>query len=87
MAATEASFRSTKAATGVILARLTTDGHDSCPRAIRTQLGSNVRDRTSQYLATRIEQGRSGIKSRYGPMGGFGAVNSADRFCRCHDEL
>ena len=36
---------------------------------------------------TRIEQDHRGIKSRYGPMRGFGAVNSAARFCRCHDEL
>jgi hypothetical protein len=72
MAVPEKFFRSAKAVTGVIPDRVTTDGHDSYPRAIRSQLGAGVRDRNSQYLSNRI---------------GFGAVNSAARFCRCHDEL
>jgi putative transposase len=87
MAAAETFFQSAKAVTGVTPARVTTDGHDSYPRAIRSQLGANVRHRNSQYLNNRIEQDHRGIKSRYGPMRGFGAVNSAARFCRCHDEL
>ena len=87
MAAAEKFFRSAKAVTGVTPARVTTDGHDSYPRAIRSQLGVDVRHRNSQYLNNRIEQDHRGIKSRYGPMRGFGAVNSAARFCRCHDEL
>src|SRR5580700_693196 len=87
MAAAEKFFRSAKAVTGVTPARVTTDGHDSYPRAIRSQLGANVRHRNSQYLNNRIEQDHRGIKSRYGPMRGIGAVNSAARFCRCHDEL
>jgi transposase-like protein len=87
MAAAKAFFRSAKAVTGVIPARVTTDGHDSYPRAIRTQLGSHVQHRTSQYLNNRVEQDHRGIKSRYAPMRGFGSVSSADRFCRCHDEL
>ncbi len=57
------------------------------PRAIRSQLGADVRHRNSQYLNNRIEQDHRGIKSRYGPMRSFGAVSSAARFCRCHDEL
>ena len=36
MAAAKAFFRSAKAVTGVTPARVTTDGHDSYPRAIRT---------------------------------------------------
>jgi putative transposase len=87
MAAAEKFFRSAKAVTGVTPARVTTDGHDSYPRAIRSQLGADVRHRNSQYLNNRIEQDHRGIKSRYGPMRGFGAVSSAARFCRCHDEL
>jgi putative transposase len=87
MAAAETFFQSAKAVTGVTPARVTTDGHDSYPRAIRSQLGANVRHRNSQYLNNRIEQDHRGIKSRYGPMRGFGAVNSAARFCRCHDGL
>src|SRR6267154_5884456 len=87
MAAAEKFFRSAKAVTGVTPARVTTDGHDSYPRAIRSQLGADVRHRTRQYLNNRIEQDHRGIKSRYRPMKGFGSVSSAARFCRCHDEL
>ena len=39
MAAAKAFFRSAKTVTGVTPARATTDGHDSYPRAIRTELG------------------------------------------------
>src|SRR5918998_3544727 len=39
MAAAKAFFRSAKAVTGVTPDRVTTDGHDSYPRAIRTELG------------------------------------------------
>jgi DDE domain len=87
MAAAEEFFRSAKAVTGVTPARVTTDGHDSYPRAIRSQLGADVRHRNSQYLNNRIEQDHRGIKSRIGPMRGFGSVSSAARFFRCHDEL
>src|ERR1700676_817716 len=54
MAAAKAFFRSAKAVTGVIPARVTTDGHDSYPRAIRTELDSGVKHRTNQYLNNRI---------------------------------
>ena len=87
MAAAEKFLRNAKAVIGVTPALVTTDGHDSYPRAIRSQLGADVRHRNSQYLNNRIEQDHRGIKSRYGPMRGFGIVSSAARFCRCHDEL
>src|SRR5215217_8770951 len=47
MAAAQAFFRSAKAVTGVTPDRVTTDGHDSYPRAIRTELGKRVVHRTS----------------------------------------
>src|ERR1700676_1255551 len=50
MAAAKAFFRSAKAVTGVIPTRVTTDGHDSYPRAIRTELDSGRKHRTNQYL-------------------------------------
>jgi transposase-like protein len=87
MAAAMAFFRSTKAVTGVTPARVTTDGHDSYPRAIRTVLGDGVTHRTSQYRNNRVEQYHRGIKSRYGPMRGCGHTASADCFCRGHDEF
>ena len=62
MAAAKALFRSAKAVTGVTPARVTTDGHDSYPRAIRTELYEGVKHRTNQYLNNRIEQDHRGIK-------------------------
>ena len=50
MAAAKAFFRSAKTVTGVSPARVTTDGHDSYPRAIRTELGKGVKHRTNRYL-------------------------------------
>jgi hypothetical protein len=50
MAAAKAFFRSARAVTGVTTARVTTDGHDSYPRAIRTTLGEKVKHRTNRYL-------------------------------------
>jgi putative transposase len=66
--------------------RVTTDGHDSYPRAIRETLGSDVVHRTNRYLNNRLEQDHRGIKQRYYPMRGFGSVASAARFCRAFDE-
>ena len=49
MAAAQAFFCSAKAATGVTPERVTTDGHGSYPRAIRSTLGRQVVHRTSAY--------------------------------------
>jgi putative transposase len=87
MAAAKAFFRSAKRVTGITPDRVTTDGHDSYPRAIRTELGKRVRHRTSQYMNNRIEQDHRGIKGRYRSMRGFKCPRSAARFCRGHDEL
>ena len=70
MAAAQAFFRSAKAVTGVVPDRVTTDGHDSYPRAIRTELGKHVRHRPSRYLNNRLEQDHRGLKGRYRPMRG-----------------
>ena len=69
MAAAKAFFRSAKAVTGVIPARVTTDGHDSYPRAIRTELDAGMNYRTNQYLNNRIEQDHRGIKGRCAASG------------------
>ena len=50
MKAAKAFFRSAKRVTGITPDRVTTDGHDSYPRALRTKLGKGVRHRTSRYL-------------------------------------
>ena len=54
MAAAKAFFESAKMVTGITPDRVTTDGHDSYPRAIRTTLGEGVRDGDSQYLNNRL---------------------------------
>lgn len=87
MAAAMAFFQSAKTVTDVIPDRVTTDGHDSYPRAIRTTLGAGVQHRDSQYLNNRLEQDHRGIKGRYQPMRGFQCPRSADRFCRGYDEM
>ena len=83
----KAFFQSSKTVTDVIPDRVTTDGHDSYPRAIRTTLGKGVKHRTSRYLNNRLEQDHRGIKGRYQPMRGFKCPRSAARFCRGYDEL
>src|SRR3954462_15142067 len=87
MKAARAFFRSAKAVTAITPTRVTTDGHDSYPQAIRSELGKHVRHRTSRYLTNRLEQDHRGIKGRYRPTRGFKCVRSAARFCRGYDEL
>src|SRR5215217_4255301 len=87
MAAAQAFFRSAQAVTGITPDWVTTDGHDSYPRAIRTELGKGVRHRTSAYLNNRLEQDHRDIKGRYRSMRGFKGPRSAARFCRAYDEL
>jgi len=84
LATAQAFFRSTKAVTGVIPDRVTTDGHDVSP-AIQT--GKPVRHRTNRYLNTCLEQDHRGIKGRCRPMLGFKSTPSARRYCQGNDEL
>jgi putative transposase len=86
MAAAKAFFGSARSATGMTPDRVTTDGHRSYPRAIRSTLGRQVKHRTSAYLNNRLEDHR-GVKGRIRCMRGFKAFGAADRFCRGYDEL
>jgi transposase-like protein len=86
-AAAEAFFRSARTVTDRIPARVTTDGHDSYPGAIKAELGEEARHRTNRYLNNHLEQDHRGIKQRTRPMGGFKSIESAKRFCRVHDEV
>src|SRR3712207_2133740 len=56
MAVAQAFFRSAKAATGVVPDRVTTDGHGSYPRAIRTGLSRRVAHRTSRSEESRVRK-------------------------------
>src|ERR1700709_809373 len=87
MAAAKAFFQSAKMVTGLTPDRVTSDGHESYPRAIRMALGSGVQHRDKQYLNNRLEQDHRGVKGRYGPMRGFKSPRSAGEFWRPYDEL
>jgi len=87
MEAARRFFKQAVAVVGHAPERVTADGHDSYPRAIRETLGSDVLHRTNRYLNNRLEQDHRGIKQRYYPMRGFGSVASASRFCRAFDEV
>ncbi len=87
MEAARRFFKQAVAVVGHAPERVTTDGHDSYPRAIRETLGSDVLHRTNRSLNNRLEQDHRGIKQRYYPMRGFGSVASASRFCRTFDEV
>src|ERR1700722_15315189 len=87
MKAAQRFFRSAQSVVGFVPDRVTTDGHNSYPRAVRSTLGRNVRHWTSVYLNNRLEQDHRGIKGRIQCMRGFKEHSAADRFCREHDEL
>jgi hypothetical protein len=66
MAAAEKFFRSAKAVTGVTPGRVTTDGHDSYPRAIRSQLGADVRQGTASISTTALSRIIEGSRADMG---------------------
>ena len=65
MQAAKRFFMRAKEVTGCVPERVTTDGHDAHPRAIRRALGRKVEHRTNRYLNNRLEQDHRGIKQRY----------------------
>jgi putative transposase len=87
LAAAEAFFRAVLTVTGVTPDRITTDGHDAYPRAIRNVFGDRVAHRTNRYLNNHLEQDRRGIKQRYRPTGGLKTFVTAARFCRLFHEI
>ena len=80
-------FRDARTVVGHVPDRVTTDGHDAYPRAIRRTLGRKVAHRRNRFLNNRLEQDHRGIKQRYYPMPGFGSFAAAARFCTAHDEV
>jgi putative transposase len=72
--------------------RVTTDAHNSYPRAIRRILGRKVVHRTCRYLNNRLEQDHRSIKQRYYSrkvyaISGFGSFGAASRFCHAYMEV
>jgi putative transposase len=80
-------FRAARTVTGATPDRLTPDGHDAYPRAIRTSFGERVSHRTNRSLHNHLEQDHRGIKARYRPAGGLNTFATASRFCRLVDDL
>ncbi len=72
MDAAKRFFRQAVDVAGQVPDRVTTDGHDAYPRAIRETLGEDVTHRCNPYLNNRIEQDHRGVKQRYYPMLGSG---------------
>jgi putative transposase len=87
LAAAEAFFRSAWTVTGLAPDRITTDGHDAYPRAIRNVFGNLVIHRTNRYLNNHLEQDHRGVKQRYRPMCGLKTFAAAARFCHVFDEI
>ena len=87
MEAAKRFFQRARTVVGHAPEKVTTDGHDAYPRAIRETLGPEVQHRTSRYMNNRMEQDHRGVKQRYYPMRGFGSFEAAARFCTAHDEL
>jgi transposase-like protein len=67
--------------------RVATDGHTSYPRAIAEELGEGIEHEVISCRENPIEQSHWGIKQRYYPTLGFGAFESAQRFCQAYDEV
>jgi putative transposase len=86
-AAAQRFFRRAQTVAGRRPEQVTTDGHNSYPRALAELLGKKGKHRCSRYKNTRIEQDHRGLKQRYYPMLGFKSLRSAKRFCRSFDEL
>lgn len=96
MASAKRFFLQAKEVVGHKPEKVTTDGHDSYPRAIHRILGRKVVHRTSRLALIelpyyRMEQDHRGIKQRYYSrkvyaIYGFGNFASASRFCRAFDE-
>src|SRR3954453_20833236 len=85
MTAAKAFFRSAKSATGIVPGRVTTDGHGSYPRAIRSTLGRHVAHRSSAYKNNRREQDHRAGKARIRCMRSFKDSGAAARFCRGYE--
>jgi putative transposase len=81
MTAAKAFFRAARAAMGFRPDRVTTDGHGSNPRAIRSVPGRTVRHRTSMYLNNRLEQDHRGIKGRIRCVRGFKSAATSRSRC------
>jgi len=70
-AAAEAFSQSARTVTDRVPERVTSDGHDAYPGAIKAALGEEVRHRSNRYLNTQLEQDHHRVKQRVRSMLGF----------------
>ncbi len=87
MAAAKAFFAQARETVEHRPERVVTDGLSAYPRAIKEELGEDVEHDVRGCLGNPIEQDHRGIKQRYYPTLGFGAFESAQRFCQAHAEI
>ena len=87
MASAQAFFEQALGVAQMPPSRVVTDGLASYPRAIAEVLGEDVIHEPGSCLDNLIEQDQRGIKHRYYPMLGFGAFESAKRFCGAFEEV
>jgi transposase-like protein len=87
MEAAKQFFEKALTTAGDVPEKVTTDGHDSYPRAIEETLGEEVEHRSSRYMNNVMEQDHRGIKGRYKIMHCFKGFDSASRFCDAYDGL
>ncbi|OJV91577.1 MAG: IS6 family transposase [Chloroflexi bacterium 54-19] len=85
--AAELFFKQAKETVGHNPEKVTTDGHDSYPKAIRKTLGLNVEHRTNRYVNNLVEQSHRKIKQRYYPMKNFKSFEAASRFTSAFEEV
>ena len=64
-----------------------TDGLGSYPRALKEELGEEVKHEVRPCTANAIEQSHRPVKYRYYPTLGFGEFGAAQRFCQAVDEI
>ena len=87
MGAAKSFFKKALATAAEAPEKVTTDGHDAYPLAIRETLGTEVEHRNSRYMNNVIEQDHQGIKGRYKGMRGFKDFIAAEHFCEAFDAL
>ncbi len=86
MGAAQRCFAQALDLAGAAPAQVTTDGHDADPRASRETLGGGTTQRTSRDKNKRIAQDHRGVQQRSYPLRGFGAFDSAARFCPAFEQ-
>ena len=86
MAGTKAFFEKAREISEESPVQVFTDGLTSYPRAIDEELGEEVAHNVIGCAGNPVEQSHRGQKYRYYPTLGFGAFESAQRFCQFYDE-